>query len=124
VLGGTGTCSGLPTNGQPVYVIGTSPHMHRLGSGFTTTVDKNGHLLSNIPMEKWVFDQQIHYGIDRYQLLPGDRLTTRCYYTNPAGSAVRFGPRTQDEMCYDFMMVYPSSGTKKECGQGITFGGS
>jgi hypothetical protein len=116
-----GMCSGLPTNGQPVFVVGTSPHMHLLGNGFTTEVVGTGTLLSNIPLGQWSFEAQRHYRIDRYQLNPGQQLRTTCHYKNPSGNTVRFGPATTDEMCYDFFFVYPDTGSKTECGTGPTF---
>lgn len=121
--GVTGSCSGLPSGGSPVYVIGTSPHMHQIGSGFQTKVMKNGFLLSNIPLGQWRFDSQRHYYVDRYQMNPGDQTQTTCYYTNNTGRTVSFGPNTENEMCYDFLMVYPASAAKTECGNGITFSG-
>jgi hypothetical protein len=120
----TGTCTGLPTGSSPVYVIVTSPHMHLLGSGFTTQVVGTGDLLSNIPLGSWSFEQQRHYRVDRYQLNPGQQLVTTCHYSNASGRTVGFGPATTDEMCYDFLFVYPASGSKTECGNGITFTGN
>jgi hypothetical protein len=119
------TCAELNTGTDPVYVIGTSPHMHELGTSFTTEVLRNGQpvkTLSNVPA--WDFNKQYHYPInERYQLNRGDALRTRCRYSNPTSRTVPFGPNTEDEMCYDFMMVYPASASKNECGKGITFGG-
>lgn len=115
------TCTGLPILGSPVYVIGTSAHMHKHGSGFTTQVVKNGDLLTNIPNDTWSFDRQLHYRVNRYPLNPGDQLRTTCYYNNTDGRTVTFGTNTENEMCYDFMMVYPAAGSKTECGSGITF---
>jgi len=120
----SGTCTGLPTTSSPVYVIVTSPHMHLLGSGFTTQVVGTSDLLSNIPLGTWSFEAQRHYRIDRYKLNPGQQLVTTCHYKNDSSHPVNFGPATTDEMCYDFLFVYPASGSKTECGQGITFTGN
>jgi hypothetical protein len=131
VQGGQGVCgpnvggTGLAKAGQSVYVMGTSPHMHKLGSGFTTThmrgVQDLG-FLSNIPKGTWKFDGQAKYLLEpRREVRPGDTLTTTCYYTNPSPIFAGFGIGTGSEMCYDFMLVYPMTATRRECGLGETF---
>ena len=37
----------------------------------------------------------------------GSKLTVSCTYENHTGHPVSFGERTEDEMCFNFMMVYP-----------------
>jgi hypothetical protein len=102
-------------------IIGTSPHMHQIGYGFTTTHTRGGTLnnmgyLSNIPDDHWSFDGQKHYPmIPRRDANVGDVLTTTCKYRNPSGAAVTFGPLTQNEMCFDFMTVYPYSTQLRSC---------
>lgn len=113
-------CSDLSTNGStPITVIGTSPHMHLLGTGFRTQHLRGGMSmgdLSNVPLGTWSFDGQRHYKIDpRRQVMPGDTLRTTCYFDNPNPSAVTFGPRTSDEMCFDFITVFPYAAAKKTC---------
>jgi len=113
-------CSDLAADGNtPITIIGTSPHMHLLGTGFKTQHTRgvtNMGDLSNVPLGTWSFDGQRHYKIDpRRQVMPGDTLRTTCYYDNPNPSAVTFGPRTSDEMCFDFITVFPYSAAKKSC---------
>jgi len=114
------TCSNLAADGKtPITVISTSTHMHLLGTGFRTqhtrgAVDMGD--LSNIPLGTWSFDDQRHYPIaPRRQVLPGDTLHSTCYYDNPNPSAVNFGTRTSDEMCFNFITVYPYSAATKTC---------
>jgi hypothetical protein len=114
------TCSNLASDGKTTMtVIGTSPHMHLLGTGFRTQHMRGGTDmgdLSNVPVGTWSFDGQKHYVVNpRRQVLPGDTLRTTCYYDNPTSSAVRFGTRTRDEMCFDFITVYPYSAATKNC---------
>jgi hypothetical protein len=71
--------------------------------------------LSNIPLGSWNFDNQIHYPITRREVLPGDTLRTTCYYDNPSPSSVGFGTKTSDEMCYDFITVFPYAAANKHC---------
>ncbi|HEY6557800.1 MAG TPA: hypothetical protein VI072_11020 [Polyangiaceae bacterium] len=119
----TGECSNLSNDGTtPLTVIGASPHMHLLGTGFRTEHLRgaaNQGDLSNIPNGSWSFEQQRHYSINRRQVMPNDLLRTTCTYRNPGTSAVGFGPRTSDEMCYDFITVYPYAKSKKKCGPAI-----
>ncbi len=114
------TCSNLASDGKTAMtVIGTSPHMHLLGTGFRTTHTRGGMdmgNLSDVPLGTWSFDNQKHYVVNpRRQVMPGDTLKTTCYYDNPTSSAVSFGTRTRDEMCFDFITVYPYSAATKNC---------
>ena len=34
-------------------------------------------------------------------------MRTRCTWGNPTDRAVNFGENTEDEMCFDFLMLYP-----------------
>lgn len=125
VPGGQGTCNNLAKTTAPVYILGAVPHMHKLGSGFVTTHTRGGTKLPdvvNIPLGTWRFDGQVKYpAYPPIQVNPGDGLTTTCYYSNPGGGGVGFGVSTTAEMCYDFVLVYPTNATRRECGQGVTF---
>ncbi len=118
--GVTGSCSVLAADGKStITVVGTSPHMHLLGSGFKTT-HKRGLMdmgdLVNLPPGTFSFNDQKHYQVNpRRDVLPGDVLTTTCTYDNPTASAVTFGERTRDEMCFDFITVYPYAAATKSC---------
>ena len=41
---------------------------------------------------------------------PGDTLTTTCTYDNASDKRVNFGERTEDEMCFNFVTVWPAPG--------------
>ena len=49
-------------------------------------------------------------------VMPGDRLVTRCRYDNPSNSTVFFGPRTEDEMCFDFVVAWPAGALSNAAG--------
>jgi hypothetical protein len=73
--------------------------------------------ISDVPIGSWSFEDQRHYvQSPRRQVLPGDVLTTTCYYNNPSANSVGFGVKTTDEMCFDFVAVYPYSAATKKCG--------
>jgi hypothetical protein len=119
-----GECNGLSNDGTTTLtVIGTSPHMHLLGTAFRTEHLRGGTNqadLSNVPVGTWSFEQQRHYSLNpRRQVMPNDLLRTTCTYRNPGTGTVGFGPKTSDEMCYDFITVYPYAKAKKKCGPSI-----
>jgi len=111
----TATCSVT----REMTIIGTSPHMHQIGYGFTTTHTRGGQdmgILSNIPDGDWSFDLQKHYPvIPRRVAKVGDILTTTCKYHNTTSAPVTFGLRTQDEMCFDFMTAYTDTTPMRSC---------
>jgi hypothetical protein len=111
-------------------ILNSWAHMHELGSGFTTELIRGGQRVrhvTNVPLGEWRFDSQTHYphnelGDGRIQVLPGDKLKTTCYYSNPTGRGVGFGIGTKAEMCYDFIVAYPIAQLKRGCGAlSITF---
>lgn len=112
-------CTSLASDGTtPITVIGASPHMHKLGTGFRTQhmhgATNMGDLV-NIPLGTWSFDGQVNYPVARRQVLPGDTLQTTCYYDNPNPAAVSFGTKTTDEMCFDFITVFPYGSANHNC---------
>lgn len=116
----TGVCRNLAADGKtPITIVSTSPHMHLLGSGFKTTHTRgvtDMGLLTNLPAGTWSFDDQRHYTLPkRREVLPGDVLTTTCTYDNPTNATVTFGEGTHDEMCFDFVTVYPYGAATKSC---------
>lgn len=107
---------------RPMTIIGTSPHMHQVGWGFRTEHVRGGTNLpdlSNIANSQWSFEGQRHYPVlPRREVRVGDVLRTTCNYKNTSARTVRFGPFTEDEMCFDFIMVYPYGPTMRSCNGG------
>lgn len=108
----TGTCPSLLTNllSAPLHVISSGPHMHQLGRRFVTDLlpGGTGAPENMVTIDAWNFGDQIAYTYDPPRIInPGDALRTTCTYSNPGADTVSFGERTEDEMCFNFMMVYP-----------------
>jgi hypothetical protein len=108
----TGTCGPLQTAqlSSPLHVLAASPHMHLLGTTFTTTQRSAGKPpVALVNLDKWDFNDQVAYTLDPQATLiaPGDTLTTTCTYDNPRPADVRFGEKTENEMCFNFVTVYP-----------------
>jgi len=120
----TGTCRSSITRllPEPLNVIGSFPHMHEFGSAFSTHILRGGSEADRealVEIDRWDFqDQRFHPNERSLQINPGDALETRCIYDNPTSDTIRFGERTEDEMCLNFLMVYPigAVGNYRTCG--------
>ena len=51
----------------------------------------------------------------RYEVNPGDTLTTACYFKNPPNNKLKFGLSSDEEMCIDFLLYYPAVENTKFC---------
>lgn len=88
-------------------VIAAMPHMHEIGETLTSTITRaDGTTEDLITVDGWQFDSQFFYGVP-LELAAGDVVTTECVFENDSGSTVRFGPFTDDEMCFNFVYVTP-----------------
>jgi hypothetical protein len=120
----SGTCpswqTGLLT--RPLNLITSFPHMHELGRSFRTEILRGGETgpaepLIDVPAFSFQ-DQRFYPHEPAVTLQPGDALRTTCTYDNPGPSAVHFGERTEDEMCFNFLLLYPieAVGDSRSCG--------
>jgi len=101
---------------EPVDIMGAGPHMHRLGRRLTTDVLRGGReddVVNVVDVKAWDFENQQGYPAD-VVVNPGDVVRTTCTYTNDTDRRVRFGERTEDEMCFDFVTVWPAPGLAAE----------
>lgn len=111
---------------EPLHLIASFPHMHELGRSIRTEILRggdNGPPETLVDVEPWSFEDQRFYPHDpAVQLDPGDAVRTTCTYDNPTSATVTMGERTEDEMCFNFVMLYPISilGEGRSCG---LFGG-
>ena len=94
---------------EPLHVLWTSPHMHLAGTSFKTEIVRDGQTLPLVDVPMWDFNSQRAYLKDPAQtlIMPGDLLRTVCTYKNTTGAAIRFGEKTENEMCFNFLAVYP-----------------
>lgn len=102
----TGTCGAWHNSGWPqLHVLASSPHMHEFGRAFSTYVE-SGPMVTDVPV--FDFNQQLNYLADPGIVLnPGDTIKTTCAFDNPTDHVVSFGEATGDEMCFNFVLVYP-----------------
>lgn len=103
------TCNvAVPPTGATTRLFAAFPHMHRLGKSISTRAFPagGGSAVDLGSVDTWSFDYQSWQSID-YVLGPGDVVQTKCAWNNPNSHGVGFGPGTDDEMCYSFVMYYP-----------------
>jgi hypothetical protein len=96
------------TTGGPAFLLGTGPHMHKLGvHAYLGLVQGGGarQVLWDGPFD--FQDQQFHTFPKMITINSGDSLITKCTYTNPTNQAVTFGENTANEMCFNFSTYYP-----------------
>lgn len=97
----------VPAWGATTHLFAAFPHMHRLGRSIATTVTTPAGGTNDLGSRaRWSFDDQTWTRVD-HVLRPGDLVTTRCAWQNPTDRPVTFGERTDDEMCYAFVMYWP-----------------
>jgi len=120
----SGTCPSWITSylQEPLFAIASFPHMHQLGRSLSTVLLRGGdeaaaETLVDVPA--FNFENQAFYPQDpSMTIMPGDALRTTCTYDNPGAQNVFFGEATEDEMCFNFVMVYPveAIGQNRQCG--------
>jgi hypothetical protein len=104
----SGTC--VPTNTEPVHVLSAGPHMHTHGTSITTVIDRGGDPSKRetlLDVANWDFESQVSQPVSMI-VQRGDTLTTTCHYKNTTDQAIKFGERTEDEMCFDFLLSWPA----------------
>lgn len=115
----TGMCT--PELGEPVTILAASPHMHGRGRALETKILRGGDpSKTEVVVDEQKFDfnaQGSHVLPTPLQVMPGDKLKTTCVYDNPGSTAVFFGEKTEDEMCFDFVLSYPEVGLANAAGK-------
>lgn len=106
----TGKCT--PQITEPIHVLSANPHMHGRGRKLKTEVLRGGSAATvDTLVDEPAFDFQFQRAHASELIInPGDTLTTSCTYDNPTDKRVNFGEKTEDEMCFDFVMVWPAPG--------------
>jgi hypothetical protein len=99
-----------PNKGMwPITILRTWPHMHKYGRRMKTEITRSGGQKQMLINEPFDFDYQKGYPANPPVVLnPGDSLATTCEYQNTSSNAIRFGPETEQEMCYNFVVAYPA----------------
>lgn len=98
----------VPADGATTHLFAAFPHMHKLGTSISTTVRPGG---TGSPVDigsiaHWDFANQSWLPID-YVLRPGDVVESKCTWSNPSDHGVGYGPTSDDEMCFSYVMYFP-----------------
>lgn len=97
----------IPSQLAGKKMIAALPHMHKLGTSMSTTLERSGDPPVDLgTVNAWSFDNQAWLAIDG-ETKSGDVIRTKCTWTNDTGAPVGFGEKTAEEMCYSFTLYYP-----------------
>ena len=99
----TGQCR--PRLTEPVTIINSSPHMHRRGRHMKTVIHRADGQTEVLLDQPFDFEHQVIYETPAV-IYPGDHLETTCTFEHEGGLTT-FGPGTDSEMCYNFIVAYP-----------------
>ena len=93
----------------PFNVLGIFPHMHQLGSRFEASIEHADGSSTCLVSGAYDFDNQMTYQfVEPAVFGVGDRVNFECTWDNSNGDAtVRYGERTDEEMCFFFTLVTP-----------------
>lgn len=100
---------------RPTYAYAFTPHMHFYGRSLVTEHYRCGEKIGEIGrISAYEFDNQQTYSLNPpVKILPGDALVTTCNFnTSLADFDVEGGEETTNEMCLNFISVYPHPGTE------------
>jgi cytochrome c5 len=96
-----------PPDTQDIHIISIWPHMHKLGNRMNVSLFRKAGNVEVLHDKPFDFNTQVQYPQPDVVLKAGDTMQTTCYYNNTTEEAVHFGERTQDEMCYGFIVAWP-----------------
>lgn len=106
----TGSCPSIQTLLAGGFtILGSSPHAHQTATRFKTEIVRlSGGTETLTHVDPWDFDNQTTYSQDPpVEVAPGDEVRVTCTYDNPTNQTVTWGENSEDEMCFDFMAIYP-----------------
>jgi len=109
VTPGTSRANVQCTFKDSVNVWQLAPHMHDLGTHVRiayTPVGGSERVMFDVDWKKeWSFNPQFMYFEQPMQVVPGDKLTVDCEWSNPGSETIRF----PSEMCGAIAQFYPST---------------
>jgi hypothetical protein len=103
-----GNCDTTASVTAPINVFASMVHAHELGRRIWTDHLRDGTRMGDLGRaDPYSFNNQGFAPLD-IVIEPGDELVTHCVYdstsrTEPTG----FGFGTRDEMCFNYLLVYP-----------------
>jgi hypothetical protein len=114
-----GTC--VPREGsEDIHITGMWPHMHKHARRMKVTLKRKAGGTEVIHDAPFDFNAQVFHQKNDIIVKPGDTLETRCYFENTTNERVKFGERTQDEMCYAFVVAWPAGSLISSASASVT----
>jgi hypothetical protein len=108
-LGGMVEASGTCTVQKESHIIAHSPHMHTMGRYMKTILNRGSQKIKITDQPFEFMDQQI-FPVDdptgEIIAKPGDVIDTVCTFNGEG--IFTFGPNTDQEMCYNFVVAWPA----------------
>jgi hypothetical protein len=108
------TCPGAVTKALGGFeILASNPHAHELATRFTTEIVRNEGTASETvelltDVNPWDFNDQTSYPQDPPVVVnEGDGIRVTCEYYNHRNTTATWGENTEDEMCFDFLLVTP-----------------
>ena len=95
--------------GQALRLVGVFPHMHELGTGFDMRLIHEDGSETCLVRGSYDFNNQLTYQWpEPIDFAVGDQLSFSCTWDNSGNDeTVRYGERTDEEMCYFFTIAGP-----------------
>lgn len=98
-------------------LVASFPHMHERGVRFEQVISRAWRERpvgeegweDVITLSGWDFESQYVYDTPM-DLSEGDLIKTTCVYENTGDEPLRFGEKTEDEMCFNFAYISPPIG--------------
>jgi hypothetical protein len=109
-LGGTTEAYGTCSVQKESHIIAHSPHMHKRGRHMKTIITRKAGGTTKITDQVFQFEDQRIFPVDsptgEIVVGAGDIIDTTCTYA--AEGFFTFGPNTDQEMCYNFVVAWPA----------------
>jgi hypothetical protein len=80
--------------------------MHKLGRHLRSEITRRDGSKQVLTDAAYDFRDQQRYP-SGLLIHPGDLIDTTCTFDNDTNHTVQFGEQTSDEMCFNFMLVWP-----------------
>ncbi len=114
-----GTCAPRSGSGD-IHITGVWPHMHKAARRQKVVIKRASGMSEVIHDEPFDFNSQIFFPKGDIVVKAGDTIETSCYYDNDTSQPIKYGERTQDEMCYAFVAAWPAGSLVSGAGGGAT----
>ena len=90
-----------------IKVWGFMPHMHKFGTKYKVMHQKSdGSKSCLVDISRWDYNwQQTYFFKQPIEMERGEKTFMTCTYDNPTSNRLRWGDRTEDEMCLNFYFV-------------------